>query len=855
MRTPILLALFVAATAVVAQQNGVFRILSSFTKLGAQGSGLFLLSTNQLLQPWGELTAIKGRPVDVAFDSGKRILAVLNSRSIQLLDGSTGVQFGEVPALATSYTGIAFRPGDRELWASESTRNGPDSLLLARLDENAKLTGSERLTLPGHPVPCGIAFSRDGRTAYVALSRNNTVAVIDVASRRVLREVETGMAPFGVAVSSRFRRIFVSNRGGRRPRSGDNTGPSGGGQVLADARTGASVSGTLTVIDAESFATQEIDVGLAPSSLAVSPDETTLVVTNGHSDSISVIETQSLKRVDVAIPAYPENTLGSQPINAVFSPDGSVLSVAAGGSNAIAILRKQGGRWRVQGALPTAWFPSGLAVSGDGSLRVIAIKGVGNTADGKGTFNSRQYEGALVRLPVPLPAQLAAGTREVRAANMPRFAPHGGVANLPSLGIEHVIFIIKENRTYDQVFGDIARGNRDPNLVMYGREVTPNHHLLAERYVLLDNFYTGGAISFDGHHWLMQAFVSDYVERAFSSSPRGYAWNMADALTVSPAGFFWQSATRPLDVRIYGEFCQPARWNPSTETVVDIDEAAQDAQPWMHYWKAYKENRWQSEVGCRVGVPAIANLVSLRYPNSSMSIPDQIRAEEWIREFREREKSGRMPNLSILTLNSDHTSGVRPDAPTPRAMVADNDYALGRIVEVVSKSRFWGKTLILVTEDDALGGIDHVDGHRTIALAIGPHVRREALDSNHYNHASMVRTIQDIFRIPPRTRYLASARAMNSVFTPQADLKTFEAIEPTIRLDELNPPVQALRGRARWAAEQSLKMDFSEVDDVPQDVLNHILWGDAKGWSAPFPKLPARGTPSRQTVAAQQASN
>ena len=190
---------------------------------------------------------------------------------------------------------------------------------------------------------------------------------------------------------------------------------------------------------------------------------------------------------------------------------------------------------------------------------------------------------------------MAAGTREVAAANSPVFEPAGGVANLPSLGIKHVFFIIKENRTYDQVFGDIGKANGDPKLCMYGRDITPNHHALAEKYVVLDNFHTGGAISFDGHQWLMQAFVSDYVERAFAASPRGYAWNMSDALTVSPAGFFWQHAPRPLDVRIYGEFQLPARWDPATQSARDMNEG--DLLTWSEYWKLYKEGKWQTRGG------------------------------------------------------------------------------------------------------------------------------------------------------------------------------------------------------------------------------------------------------------------
>ena len=202
----------------------------------------------------------------------------------------------------------------------------------------------------------------------------------------------------------------------------------------------------------------------------------------------------------------------------------------------------------------------------------------------------------------------------MRAANSPKFEPAGGIANLPSLGIQHVFLIVKENRTYDQVLGDIAKANGDPKLVMYGRDITPNHHALAEKFVVLDNFHTGGAISFDGHQWLMQGFVSDYVERAFAASPRGYAYNMADALVVAPTGFFWQAAAKPLSVRIYGEFQLSARWDPVRQNTVDMNES--DNLSWTEYWNAYKENRWQTIVGSRSGVPALAPYASKRYPLS-----------------------------------------------------------------------------------------------------------------------------------------------------------------------------------------------------------------------------------------------
>ncbi len=831
-RTLLAGSLVLAAAALAARQTAIFSILKSNVAPGKQTGGFYLLPTSQLLRPWGEQSLIPGRPVDMTFDSMKRILAVLNTRAIWLLDGSTGAVLKQISARSTSYAGIAFRPGDRELWASEATRNGPDSILVAELSEIGMPAKTSHIELKGHPLPVGIAFSPDGKVAYVAFSRSNTVAMIDTTTHEVIRQIDVGIAPF--AVVGQTGKVFVSNRGGRRTAAGDTTAPSSGSQVLTDPVTGSSASGTLSVIDTRTFEVKSVAVGLSPSHLLLSPDEKLLVVSNGHSDSVSIIDTGNLARADVKIPTYPEASIGSQPISSAFSADGLTLYVACGGNNAVAVVNRSGKGWRVSGAIPTGWFPSALAIARDGSLRVLNIKGVGNTADKKGTFNSKQYEGSLLAIPAPAAPQVAAGTREVRAANSPVYEPAGGVANLWSLGIQHVFFIIKENRTYDQILGDLTKANGDPKLCMYGRDITPNHHALAEQYVTLDNFYTGGAISFDGHQWLMQAFVSDYVERAFAASPRGYAWNMSDALVVPPTGFFWQNSPKPLDVRIYGEFQLPALWNPDKQTAQDMDES--ELMTWSEYWRLYQEGKWQTAVGSRSGVPALAKYCSQSYPSNSTTIPDAIRAEEYLRELALREKSGQMPNLSILTLSNDHTNGTNPKSPTPRAMVAANDLAVGRIVEGISKSRFWPKSLILIVEDDAQDGVDHVDGHRTVALAIGPFIRRGVVDSNNYNHLSLVRTIQDIFRIPPQTRFAKAARPMTSLFTATADTTPYQHVIPKVHMDEMNPPLRSLSGRQLWAARQSSAIDWNEPDEAPQDVLNRILWWDNKGYDTPYPR-------------------
>ncbi|MDQ6706354.1 MAG: hypothetical protein M3Z85_10320, partial [Acidobacteriota bacterium] len=262
---------------------------------------------------------------------------------------------------------------------------------------------------------------------------------------------------------------------------------------------------------------------------------------------------------------------------------------------------------------------------------------------------------------------------------------------------------------------------------------------------------------------------------------------------------------------------------------------------WTEYWKLYKEGKWQTAVGERSGVPALAPLLDPRYPNNNTSIPDQLRASEFLRELAENEKSGNMPQLCVITLNNDHTNGTRPGSPTPRAMVADNDLALGRVVEGLSKSRFWSSSLMLVVEDDAQNGLDHVDGHRTIALAIGPNIRRGVVDSNHYNHSSMVRTILEIFHIAPQTRFVANARAMTSVFTATANTDAYQTLTPKVAIDEMNPGLAALRGRKLWAARQSAAMNWSEPDDVPEDVLNRILWWDSKGYDKEYPVLARAG--------------
>ncbi|HXA52949.1 MAG TPA: YncE family protein, partial [Candidatus Acidoferrum sp.] len=368
MRKALVIIPVTAVLALVAQQTQLFPVLKSTVLLGKQ-PGFYLVANNQLLRPWGELTTIPGRPVDMTFDSQHRFLAVLNTRALLLLDPNTGAKLGEVTAHSTSYAGIAFRPGDRELWASETSRGATDAILIAPLDELGKPGEPVRIELKGHPVPTGIAFAPDGKTAYVALSRNNTLAVIDTQTRGVKEELPTGLAPFGVVATG--DRVFVTNRGGRRPDNGEPSAPSSGTMILSDPVTGSAKSGSLSVLDVKTGKIRDVPVGLAPSQMALSPAGDLLAVANGHSDSVSVVRTTTLDRTDVKIPTYPDTAFGSQPIAVAFAADGKRLYVACGGNNAIAVVVLSGKTWKVAGAVPTAWFPTALALGREGALRVL----------------------------------------------------------------------------------------------------------------------------------------------------------------------------------------------------------------------------------------------------------------------------------------------------------------------------------------------------------------------------------------------------------------------------------------------------------------------------------------------------
>jgi YVTN family beta-propeller protein len=532
-------------------------------------------------------------------------------------------------------------------------------------------------------------------------------------------------------------------------------------------------------------------------------------------------------------PLAPE---GSTPDALAIAPDGKTLFVANADNNSVAMVDvATPSRSQVKGFIPTGWYPTAVAVTPDGKRLLVGV-GKGNQtkanaiATEKATERSKssaaptrpdrpfQYigttlSGSLAIVPVPDDKALALYTETVYK-NCPYSdklltdAPYPEKTAIPTkVGgrspIKYVLYIIKENRTYDQVFGDLSRGNGDPSLVMFGRDVTPNHHKLAEEFVLLDNLYCNGHVSADGHPWSTMAYNTDYIARNWALTYSGRAGIHDDDgdLASAPSGYLWDACARAgLSYRSYGEY---GRRVSQPDGSFKMDGAVPGLVGHMSpYFGAPKPGGGRTR--------------------------DPDRAETFIEEFREFEKNNTLPRFMVMSLGEDHTTGTRPGTFTPRACVASNDIALGRIVEAISLSKYWPEIAIFVIEDDAQNGPDHVDAHRTVGLVVSPYTKRKHLDSSQYSTVSMIRTIELILGLAPLSQFDAAARPMFASFTSKPDLTPYLPERPLIDVNEIN-------SQTAYGADRSSKMDFHEYDKIDDFELNEILWRAIKGKDAPIP--------------------
>ncbi len=802
--------------------------------------GEALTPTLQTLRPAGEHAAFPGRPVDLVVSPDGKRLYIKDNRGLVVIDRATWkvVQELRFPGkTGGSMTGIAVTGDGKTLYLSTAHNH----LHEASVGADGKVEWSRAIALPGPggkgaAHAAGIALSPDEKTVYVCLSRNNSLGVVDRKAGKLVRQLPVSVAPYGVLVSSDGKFAYVSNWGGRHPKKGEKTAPSSGTPALIDER-GVAKSGTVGKVDlAAGKQAIEVATGLHPAGLALHRASNRLFVANGNSDTVTVLDAGTMKELD-SVSVRPDASLpfGSTCEALAVSADGRTLYVANGGNNAVAVVDLPAkGRPRVAGFVPAAWCPGAVALYGD-ELFVANIKGLGSRAGAPGNkgWSVFAFLGVVSKVKRPAPAQLARYTEQVRTdARVPQMlrawekgrsgkkaVPVPARLGEPSV-FEHVVYVIKENRTYDQVFGDVKEGKGEPKLCIFGEKVTPNHHALARRFGLLDNFYCNGVVSADGHAWATEGHVTGYLERSFGGFTRSYTFG-DDPLSYSATGFVWDHVLlHGLSFRNYGEL-DDAELVPAKATFKDV-------------YDDYQKKTGKLRFTQKIGIEPLRRYTCPDYPGWNMKVPDVLRADAFLRELRGFEKKGTLPNFVVLVLPQDHTSGTSPGMPTPEAHVADNDLALGLVVEGLSRSRFWPKTCIFVIEDDPQNGFDHVDGHRSPCLVISPYAKGGTVRQP-YNQTAVLHTMLRILGCPPMNQGVAAAPLMTACFTDKPDLKPYKALPANVPLDRLNAPKKALKGRALFWAEKSAALDWSGPDRADEEALNRILWFAARGSDEGYP--------------------
>ncbi|MBN1591602.1 MAG: bifunctional YncE family protein/alkaline phosphatase family protein [Pirellulales bacterium] len=826
-------------------------------RVGDETDGRIVVPTNQVLSPLGDQVPFPNRPTAVALSSDQRWLGVLCNDCVLVIDVETKQVTGRASHTG-SFTGIAFVP-ERKQWFASNTRGTID---VYGVDEEGHLSKHRSIQLTprgkekrGGVVPAGLALDPNKKTLWVACNMVNVVSEVDLASGKELRKIDVGNAPYDVVCAG--GKVYVSNWAGRRPGKGDPTGPSGSAApVRVDPRRHIASEGSVSVIDpVQGKVIEEIVVGPHAAGLAASPDGRYVCVACANADLVTVIDTNHNQIVEhISTRPSSELLLGSAPNALLFDPDGKTLYISNGTNNAVAVVAFRPSRSRIKGFLPTGWYPAGLALDPERQTLFVAnIKGIGSrNTEKKGRrkvkgkvvwgFNSREPVGTVSIMPLPKEKAFRRCTQTVLTNNRlsearyaqakprrnARARPVPDRVGEPSI-FKHVLYIIKENRTYDQVFGDMPEGEGDPNLCIFGEEVTPNHHKLAREFVLLDNFYCSGVLSADGHQWTDEAYVTDYIEKSFGGWPRSYPYWGGDAMAYSPGGFIWDNVlAHGKTLRVYGEFVKATiRWR---------DPSRKGRPSFLECYRDYREGTDKIEIKATAAIKTLEPYICPTSIGFPCIVSDQYRADQFLRELKQCEAKGQLPNFMIMLLPSDHTTGTRPGMPTPAASVADNDLAVGRIVEALSRSKFWPETCIFVVQDDPQNGFDHIDGHRTVALVVSPYTRRHAVDSTNYNQTSMVRTIEQILGLPPMNQFDASATPMASCFTNRPNFEPYTAVKNNIPLDQMNPKLSDIQDqRQQHWAKVSLQLPLDDIDEADEDTLNRILWHAQTGRDDTYP--------------------
>ena len=798
---------------------------------GLQRDGSVLLPNQWSLRPVGKQLVVGDFPVNIALHPGGVFAAVLHSgwgqHEVRILDVKSGQPVSQA-AIDESFYGLAWSPDGKKLYAS-----GAGAEVVHAFDfRDGYLSAHRELRLhkpEEKGVPSGLAVSADGRALYVAESWGQRVEKVSSADGRALW-TRTFAPPQGTAEMMPEAERIKAGYDAEAPFPYTCVPDEKYGRVFVSLWAKSAV----LVLDSQTgHELARWPVGSHPNEMLLAPDGR-LFVAEANLNTVSVIDTATGLVVEtLSASLFPGAPPGSMPNSLALSPDGGTLYVANANNNNLAVFDiSTAGRATSLGFIPVGWFPTSVRVTTDGKKLVVANgKGVTSAANPRGPFpgtpaprNLQEYIGGLLQGTVSLidlPAeknrvtQLAAWTKTayaccpLDAASIPRGPRPAASPIPPAVGdgtspIKHVIYIVRENRTYDQILGDMPEGNGAPHLCLFGESVTPNAHALSREFVLLDNFFADGEVSADGHEWTMAAYATDFVEKNWPlnyghgrTKKHDYPSEGRYPVAFPANGYLWdRAAAAGVSYRSYGEFT--------------LDGKGTAQKP------------------ARAALPVLRGHIDELYPSWSNDITDGARADRFIAELARFEREGAMPSLQVLQLPGDHTSGTKTGARTPTAMVAENDLALGRIVEALGRSKFWPGVAIFVLEDDAQNGPDHVDAHRMPALVISPWTKRRAVDSTLYSTSSMLRTMELILGLQPMSQFDAAAMPMWASFAETADLAAFTARPAQVDLQELNP-------KLAWGARESNKMDFSAPDKADDIKLNEIVWRSVRGPKSPMP--------------------
>jgi YVTN family beta-propeller protein len=820
MRALLVLSSFAAAAGLLSQPEPPQRP-------GPLPQGGFLLNSGWRIQPAGKQVPLDTFPMATALSKDGKYLLVLNGGynppSISVLETASMAELNRV-RVADGWLGLTFSPDGKFVYVG----GGGKASVFEFAFNDGKLEPARtfEITPADKRTPKDfigdVAVSPDGRLIYAASLYHDAIHVINPQSGRVIETWPTGRRPYRILVHPDGQSYFV-------------TSWADGTLILHNATTGEKVA-TLPLgahptdmvwRDAKKEDREDEDLKPFTARLFVAAANTNNVYT------IGVTETNELRRLEtINVAMTPREPVGMTPTALALSSDRNKLFVVCSDANAVAVADVTEASSLVLGFVPTGWYPTAVRSLDDGRLLVLNGRGQHSYPNPDGPsplkvpsvpYNGVRSDEYVARIQTGSMSvidafddedDLAAYSKTVLANSPYRDAlldqvpaPPGSV--IPSRPgdpspIQHVIYVVKENRTYDQVLGDLGKGNGDPSLALFGEKVVPNHRKLALEFVLLDNFYVNADVSADGHNWSTSAIANDYVQKMWPNSYAGrrktYDYEGGEPAALPPAGYLWNNAMQAgLSLRNYGWWCSNG---PRAATGEKQIASVRD--------------------------PALASVTNMNYRGFDLDYPDLDRVRIFLADLAAFEKSGDMPKLITLRLPNDHTSGTAAGKIAPLSAVADNDAALGQIVEAVSRSRFWPSTAIFVIEDDAQNGADHVDSHRSPAFVISPYTRRGAVDSTMYNTTSVLRTIELILGLHPMTHFDAAARPMFNAFATEPDTRPYEAEQPRIALDQRNPASAPMAAR-------SAQFDFSEADLIDDDEMNRILWTALRKTEPPPP--------------------